>query len=222
MKSEGVKSDMTWPDPVAAAYGELLQRLDAWFGEASDRHPGVIPCRTGCSACCHGPFDISVADALLVRDAVRRLPDEQVQDVRRRAAGQVERMRRLEPRWKMESGIGGLEESAFDDLIEAMAEEPCPLLSEDGDCRIYENRPLVCRMMGLGIITPTGRVIENACPIAGEFLDYERLPPQPLDLEALEDLEVACLEAASVELFNNPNQNGFETTIALTIVTMHR
>ena len=131
-------------------------------------------------------------------------------------------MRRLEPGWNIENGVGGLAEAAFDRLSEAMADEPCPLLNDKGGCRIYESRPLVCRVMGLGIVTPTGRVIENACPIAGEFPDYERLPPQPFDLEALEDLEVACLEAASVELFNTPNQSGFETTIALTIVTMNR
>jgi Fe-S-cluster containining protein len=209
---------VTWPDPVAA-YRELLQRLDAWFAESSARHPGVVPCRAGCSACCHGPFDISVADAVLVREAVTRLPEEEKLEVKRKAARQVETMSRLEPGWNVEYGVGGLAEAAFDRLSEAMADEPCPLLNEKGDCRIYEDRPLVCRMMGLGMVTPAGRAIENACPIADEFPLYARLPPQPFDLEALEDLEVACLEAASVELFTTPDQSGFETTIALTIVT---
>lgn len=56
------------------SYLPLLQELDDWQG------------RTGCAACCMGPFDISVADALLVRDPVAALPDAERAAVRRRAA----------------------------------------------------------------------------------------------------------------------------------------
>ncbi|MGH7536460.1 MAG: hypothetical protein ACREMG_12905 [Gemmatimonadales bacterium] len=58
-----------------AAYSLLLERLTEWFEEGRRQHPGVVPCRAGCTACCHGPFDISVADAELLREAVGRLPD---------------------------------------------------------------------------------------------------------------------------------------------------
>lgn len=44
-----------------AAYAQLLARLDQWFA-AGRAAGGVVPCRGGCTACCHGPFDISVAD----------------------------------------------------------------------------------------------------------------------------------------------------------------
>ena len=69
-------------------------------------------------------------------------------------------------------------------------------------------------MIGLGMVTPAGRVIHNACPIQGQFPAYASLPPQAFDLEALEAEEVACLEAASGELFGTPFRTGFETTIA--------
>lgn len=208
-----------WANPIAFAYRDLLQRLDRWFAESSTRHPGVIPCRSGCSACCHGPFDISVADALLVRDAVARLPSAERAEVERRAGAQVHRMRELEPEWDVSGGLAGISEKAFDRVSDAMAAEPCPLLDDGGACRIYQDRPLVCRMIGLGVVTPAGRVIENACPIAAEFPGYATLPPQPFDLEALEVLEAACLEAASVELFNTPTRTDFETTIAQVVTS---
>ena len=128
-------------------------------------------------------------------------------------------MQELEPTWDMKEGLAGLTEEAFDRVSETMRDEPCPLLNEEGACRIYPDRPLVCRMIGLGIVTPAGRVIENACPIAAQFPEYDALPLQLLDLETLEELEVACLEAGSMQLFGTPNRAGFETTIALALTT---
>lgn len=123
-------------------------------------------------------------------------------------------MLEVEPEWNVREGLEGITEEAFDRVSDALSNEPCPLLSDEGACRVYEDRPLVCRLIGLGMVTPAGRVIENACPIAGDFPMYAALPPQLFDLEKLEELEVACLEAASVELFGTPDRAGFETTIA--------
>lgn len=207
------------PSPAAQAYRDLLQQLDDWFSRATARHPGVIPCRAGCSACCHGPFDISVADALMVKEAVARLGGEVREEVERRAGAQVDLMRELQPEWDTGLGLGGISEEEFDRISIAMADLPCPLLDDAGACRIYADRPMICRMIGLGVVTPTGRVIENACPIAEEFPVYNMLPPEQLDLEGLEELEHACLEAASVELFGTPDQAGYETTIALALTS---
>jgi Fe-S-cluster containining protein len=210
-----VTNDKADLNPVTALYRDLLSQLDTWFAEASDRNSGVVPCRSGCSACCHGPFDISVADALLIREAFLQLPDTERAEVRRKAQVLVAKMMEIEPAWKLEEGLEGISEESFDRICEALAREPCPLLGEEGDCRIYPDRPMVCRMMGLGIVTPSGRVIENSCPIAGNFPEYAALQDQPLDLEALEETELACLEAASVTLFGTPERSHFETTIAV-------
>ena len=211
---------MSWPGPAASAYRDLLHQLDAWFTDVRASHPDIIPCQAGCSACCHGPFDISVADVVLIREGFVRLPPEERSAVLELARRQVHLMTQLEPGWNQSLGITGLTEEGFDQLGEAMAEEPCPFLDPAGDCRIYDERPMVCRLIGLGITTPAGRVIENSCPIQDQFPAYAALPPMSLDLEALEETEIACLEAASVELFGTPLWSGFETTIALAITGM--
>ena len=203
--------------PVVALYRDLLQQIDGWFAESATRAAGVIPCRSGCTACCYGPFDISVADALLVREAVARLPEEDQGEVNRMAGNLAGKMRMLEPGWNQSEGLRGISEESFDRLCDALAAEPCPLLGRDGSCRIYADRPLICRMMGLGMITPSGRVIENGCPIAADFPSYAALPLQAFPLEEWEESEAACLEAASVELFGTPAQAHFETTIALSV-----
>jgi len=193
------------------AYLPLLHELDAWQAAACAAHPGVIPCRPGCSACCHGPFDISVADAALVARAVAALPAAIRQPVLVRAAAQLERMRELAPEFAEPWDLSNLPERTVDDLCEALAAEPCPCLDNSGSCVIYDARPMVCRVMGLGLLTPEGGEIPNACPIQDDFPAYAALPPQPFDLAAWEEREAEAFRAAAARLGQVP---GFETTVA--------
>ena len=73
---------------------------------------------------------------------------------------------------------------------------------------------MICRLMGLGLETPDGHVIENACPIQEEFPEYESLPPQLFDLEDWEDAEADALIQAAEMLFGSGDRSGYETTVA--------
>src|SRR5512141_1064986 len=116
------------------AYRHLLARLAAWFADARRDAPGVVPCREGCTACCHGPFDISVADAELLGEALDRMPPPERSRVTERARSLLARMRALEPDWPPPYAVDALGEDRFDRLTEALAGEPCPLLDESGRC----------------------------------------------------------------------------------------
>lgn len=195
-------------------YPALLTRLDAWQDAVRERFPGVVPCRAGCSACCHGPFDISVADALLVRDAIAALPRGEREAIQVRARAQLSRMAEVEPSFQVPWDVSRLGEARFDALVEAHADAPCPALASTGECLIYASRPMLCRMMGLGMRTRGGAVLENACPIQEDFPDFRDLPPQEFDLEAWEADETTTLRSAAGELFANEELSGYETTIA--------
>jgi Fe-S-cluster containining protein len=195
-----------------ADYRRLLERLDAWFDAARATRPEV-PCGAGCSACCHGPFDISVADAELVVDAVRRLPPPARAAVTARASALAARFAAREPAWHEPWDVGDLGEDRFDALCDAHADAPCPLLDDAGRCRIHPDRPLVCRLLGLGMRTPAGRVLPNACPIQDRFPGYATLAPVPFALEAFEREEDAAMEAAAARLFGRPAAAAYETTI---------
>lgn len=206
---------------TADGYRSLLGQLDEWFarGRAAS---ACVPCRRGCTACCHGPFDISAADAELVTDAVRRLPSGERDTVLARATALLDRMRAIEPGWTAPYDVAAIGERRFDRLTDALAEEPCPLLDDTGRCRIYADRPLVCRLMGLSMATPTGRVIENACPIQDRFPGYAELPPVPFALEEFEVEEMKCLQAAALRCFGDAERWTFETTIAAAVAEGHR
>lgn len=200
-----------------AAYRSLLERLDGWLERARER-TGVIPCRSGCSACCHGPFDITVADAELLQEGVAALAPAERAEVVAQAGALLTAMTVAEPGWAPPYAVAELGEDRFDAMIERFAETPCPLLDEAGRCRIYRHRPLVCRLIGLGMITPADRLIENACPIQEQFPAYAALAPQPFDLEALELEEIECQRAAARRLLGDAGQDDYETTISAAIL----
>lgn len=243
------------PSPTAAErYARLLARLDAWFAERSRANPGVVPCRSGCSACCHGPFDISAADAALLARGFAKLDGEARGAVADRALSLLAKAQSLVPEWRPPFDVAALNartelmreqervgsvaspegEHPFDRLCDALAAEPCPFLDPAGRCRIYEDRPLVCRMIGLPMVTPAGRVIENTCPIQHQFPAYAALAPQPFELEGFEEEELDCLRAAARTLFGpggplaahaEPGTSGeekleFETFIAALVVAL--
>jgi Fe-S-cluster containining protein len=161
---------------------------------------------------------VSVADVELLLDALRRLPPDEQAEVRRRARVLLDKMEAREPDWPAPHAVLDLGDQRFDHLVEALADQPCPLLDDAGHCRIYADRPLVCRFIGLSMVTPAGRVIENACPIQQQFPGYADLPPAPFDLEELEVAELECLQGAARRLLGDSARHDFETTIAAAIV----
>jgi Fe-S-cluster containining protein len=201
-----------------SGYRDLLERLDEWFENGRRQAHGLVPCRSGCSACCHGPFDVSVADVELLLEALRRLAPDDQGEVSRRARLLVDKMAALEPGWRAPHAVLELGDQRFDRLCEALADQPCPLLDDAGRCRIYADRPLVCRLIGLSMVTPAGRLIENACPIQHQFPGYADLSPVPFDLEELEVAELECLQGAARRLLGDSGRHDFETTIAAAIV----
>jgi Fe-S-cluster containining protein len=180
----------------------------------------VIPCGAGCSACCHGPFDVSVADVALLRRGFRKLSPEVRRDVLERARAHLERARALEPAWRPPFAVESLGDDRFDAVCEALGAEPCPLLDEEGRCRVYEDRPLVCRLIGLSMKTPRGRVIENCCPLQAQFPDYAALPAVEFDLEGFEEAELACMREAARELFGDEAFSGYHTFIAGALIAL--
>lgn len=199
---------------TSRGYLPLLADLDQWHAGAQQQHPGTIPCRAGCSACCLGPFDITVADLAVLLPAVRKLPSELRDAVILRARGNAEAMRRLAPDWKAPFAVADLGESRFDAISDALAALPCPLLDESGECLVYQHRPMVCRLMGLPLRAESGDIVENACPIQEQFPNYAALPPLDVPLIAWSDAEGEELQEAADQLFGDPAKAAFETTIA--------
>jgi Fe-S-cluster containining protein len=121
-------------------------------------------------------------------------------------------MQLLAPGWDAPWDIDELGEEAFDEMAEGLAAEPCPVLGDDGRCRAYSHRPLVCRLIGLPMLTDLGEALPNACPIQEQFPVYAALAPIPFAYEAFAAEELAILAET----------DGVETTIVAVAAQMDR
>ena len=157
-------------------YGQLLIEVDDWFAGCMSRFPDQIRCRSGCSGCCRGLFDITLLDALYLKAGIDRLPPETRQTVAGRA---LKRLERLEREWPV---------FAYPWLLDAILEEergrmmpeydttPCILLSDNGCCLAYGHRPMTCRLHGIPLYDLSGdEVSDEWCTLNFTGLQTENL-----------------------------------------------
>ncbi|HLY09167.1 MAG TPA: YkgJ family cysteine cluster protein [Planctomycetota bacterium] len=138
-------------------YKELLAGVDAWYRSVQEGHPAEVPCTRGCRDCCIGLFDVSLADRDLLREGLAQAPPEIRQDIQARASALVDRLREIEP--DLGDTLDGKSPDAIDDLCDLAGDVECPVLGRDGECRLYEHRPLTCRMSGVPVVDLSGRAV---------------------------------------------------------------
>jgi Fe-S-cluster containining protein len=128
--------------PALAAADDEIRRLHAWLEE---RLAGVLeqaraagakpPCRAGCAWCCSEPVFVSRREAALLAARVRQMPADE-----RRAVEAAVRQ------WASRFLASDLAKIARPKALEyRRLGLPCPLLA-DGLCRVYDDRPVGCRL----------------------------------------------------------------------------
>lgn len=148
-------------DRLISAF-ETASRL--WDEAAGRTAHGDVACRAGCFGCCIGLFEISLAEASLVRSGVAALPDEVQADILARARRIVSESAKAFPG---DAARGLLDpdrtEAADDAYFEVVADRACPMLElPSGRCRIYAARPITCRTYGFAW-AKDGAVIHPPC-----------------------------------------------------------
>jgi len=143
------------------AYRRLLAEVDAWFAACQSAIPGQIACRAGCGACCRGLFDITLLDALLLRESFDRLPEKLRRPTIDAALDRLAGLRRAWPEFRSPFLLNGMPDAEWTEMPED-DETPCPLLGDDGRCLVYEARPMTCRLHGLPNIDLSGESFSDA------------------------------------------------------------
>ena len=142
-------------------YGELLQKVDRWFTDCLGKHPNEIHCRTGCSECCRGLFDITLLDACFLKSGFDRLEplakDPALQKARERLAAIQTHWSDFAPPYI----LNYRPEEEWEILMPDDDETPCPLLGSDGRCLVYDFRPMTCRLHGLPLVDVSGEVMHD-------------------------------------------------------------
>lgn len=138
----------------------LLSIADEAFAEAKRRAGEWIACKSGCDECCRTPFAITEEDAARLQLSVVELG---LQDIVERADVAWEKMIADFPG---DAATGVLDENPewrawFFARHKGTA---CPVLDEaTGACRLYEYRPVCCRIYGP--LIEIGGQVSDPCPL---------------------------------------------------------
>ncbi len=149
-------------NPLMKQYESLCAEVEREFARNRALYGDRMKCGPGCSECCHQLFQITEIEASVISRGVKRLDASLKRRMEERARPYLEKRRQL-------TAVSG-EPEAWGNLPPMGTRLACPAL-EDGVCRIYEFRPLICRKFGMPLYNPAkpGRVY--ACELnfqAGE------------------------------------------------------
>jgi len=137
---------------------------DEWFKNIRKQYASEMECGKGCTACCHGLFDISLADAADVARGFQKLPDGVQQWIRSKAVNLHDVIRRVTASLS-EPTLFDEDDPRIDQAVEAVNNPPCPCLGDAGECLIYEDRPLACRLEGVPMVDVNDGLFGDWCEL---------------------------------------------------------
>lgn len=145
---------------IERGYRRLLGQVDAWFNRCLEAGGTALSCRGGCSACCRGLFDITLLDAVLLKDAFTFLTPATQDEVLQKCYPRLEELQNRWPDLRHPYLLNDLPDHEWTEMPED-DETPCPLLDAEGFCLVYNARPLTCRLHGLPNIDCSGEDFEG-------------------------------------------------------------
>jgi Fe-S-cluster containining protein len=129
-------------------YEALVQMADAVFERVKKEFPKEVFCREKCSDCCYAIFDLTLIEALYLKDKfLKHFSGKQKNDLIE-IADKTDRVlvkMKREAYREVKKGVDELE------IIGKMSQERvrCPLLGQDNLCVLYDYRPITCRVYGI-------------------------------------------------------------------------
>lgn len=148
-------------DQILQEYAALLQSVDRWFARSIAAAGDAVVCSKGCSDCCRGLFDITLLDACLLKRGFDRLPEQVRERVTDKARIRIEALQAIRPGLEHPYILNVWPEEEWDEMMPDEDETPCPLLSDDGTCLVYDHRPMTCRLHGLPLVDVSGEVFHD-------------------------------------------------------------
>lgn len=163
-------------DPYFKKYETLVRQVDAAFEKVEKEYAECVTCKIGCADCCHALFDLTLIEAIYIKNRFdaefagknRQVLIERANEVDR-AVYKIKRQAHKE----FESG------KPEDEILEEMAKIKlrCPLLDDEDKCALYEARPITCRLYGVPtVIGGQG----HTCGLS-KFKEGESYPTAKLD-----------------------------------------
>ncbi len=147
-------------DELAPKYINLTHLIEQEFTRNKNKYGARLKCARGCSACCSQIFRITSFDADVIKNYLAKIDETE--------------------RSRLQSSA----KKYLDKRKNTVASEqiPCPALGNEGECTIYEARPVVCRRFGVPIYDYKNPGKLHACELnfknGEEIIDEELIPKQ--------------------------------------------
>ena len=119
---ENAKAQIFSLPPGEARARKLQQLVDDEIANGSDI---PVSCQKGCSACCHMEVEITTYEADILRDQLKNGVTIDRNRLQRQSGRSLQ-----DPLWKQGP---------------RNPDSRCVFLNDEGSCRIYEHRPVMCR-----------------------------------------------------------------------------
>lgn len=192
------------PD-ILEQYGRLLGEVDGWFSACLRDNADLISCRQGCGACCRGLFDITLLDALYLRRGFERLPLPLREPVRRKALLRLQDVSRQWPSFRDPWLLAAIPEAEWGRVMPEGDPTPCVLLSEEGNCLVYDHRPMTCRLHGIPPIDCDGEeFFDEWCSLNFVACDPRDLPGLRYPFRELFARELLLFRGLTERIFGEP------------------
>lgn len=135
---------------IKQKFYDITSLIQKEFDRNLDIYGDKIQCRKGCSKCCSQIFNITLIDGWIIEEHIRSLPARQRETLQQKAREYIDKV-----------------------ASDRRADNPCPALGSEGECTIYEARPVICRRFGMPIYDYKNPANVHACEL--NFADGDEI-----------------------------------------------
>ena len=145
---------------IVQKYSKFLKLTSDQFNRAAKKNG--VKCTRGCHECCAtGFFDITLLDALHIRDRLKKVPAPIRKRVIAKANEQLDILEKKGAFSRKDPLLKTL--ASIDSISRRSAKMRCPALDDKGACLIYDHRPHICRIFGPTVRGPRRAVRLEGC-----------------------------------------------------------
>ncbi|MBE2227507.1 MAG: YkgJ family cysteine cluster protein [Ignavibacteria bacterium] len=157
---------------IKQKFYDITSLIQVEFDRNLEIYGDKIQCRKGCSKCCSQIFKITLIDAYIIQDHIRALPRERREELQQKARDYISHL----PQEEKHSDHPG--SSSHPSLEKEGSSLYCPALGTEGECTIYEARPVICRRFGMPIYDYKNPQNVHACEL--NFADGDEITDELL------------------------------------------
>ncbi len=163
-------------EPYLKKYKALVQQVDMAFEKVQKEYDDCVRCKVGCADCCHALFDLTLIEAVYIK---QKFDSKFAKEGREELIERANQADRQTCRIKRQAYKEHQDGKSEQEILEEMATKRvrCPLLNSEDQCDLYDARPITCRLYGVPTVIGDQA---HTCGLSG-FKKGQSYPTAKLD-----------------------------------------